>query len=145
MKNAKNFLFILCLSLFSQTIFGQDTAWDLTKQQDGVRMYTKTVDCDLPNEGLYARYTLIKVENTNDKPVSVSWANHKYYNGECLTCSGEENRTRSFELEPGEVLEGECSIATEGHLKAFVRWTRLKNNRMLTRLEIDGLEVHPLY
>lgn len=113
--------------------------WKLYTAQDGVEVFMKKQTCDDPANGVYLEYVLIKVTNTNDQDVQVSWIPHPYHdNKPAFDSNSDDERTASFEIAAGATIEGTCG---DEHLSEYKRFTRKTDMRELTDLELANLTV----
>jgi hypothetical protein len=120
--------------------------WDTLKSVDGVHISQKEAKCDL-SMGYDQVWKLFRFENTNSYTVILIWDIEMHHNGACVTCNdpdGEYHRT--LELQPGEVLEGECKIAEDERLHLFVKFNDSNYTGTpyeLTHYELINLRVEP--
>ena len=138
------FLGFVAASTF-HSVYAQESIpeWSTLFQESGVTIAKQFKHCDVPEDGLYADYYMLRMQNTTDKPVTISWKNQTYYNGECTSCEGRENIATEITLEPGATVSGECRVGSDPRFKIFVRWTRLPNKRTLTSFHLANLTIVP--
>jgi len=138
---------ILILSLTILTSFTSievSDEWEFYKEIDGIKIYTKTSDCEL-SRGYDERRILLKLENTTQIDKTIEWDILLWYNDRCKTCkitSGEYHRKTFVKAESS--LEGECSITTNFDLVIFVEFIDEQykgNKQILTRFELYNLKV----
>lgn len=150
MTKTKEMRIILSILLIS-TGFGVSaqtaTGWDSWKSVDGVEIAQKEAECEL-RMGYDQDWKLFRFENTNSYTVILIWDIEMHHNGECVTCNdpnGEYHRT--LELQPGEVLEGECKIAEDDRLHAFIQFNDPNYtgaSAQLTHFDLKNLQVVPM-
>ncbi len=132
---------IVLVLLFSPlTSFGQ-SPWIELEEKDGVKISYRYADCDMKIEFDQIR-VLLKFENTNSRRLEVFYHADLTYSGNCLTCddpAGEYNR--SFNMSPGEVLEGKCGESIDSHLYFFVKWSDRTNETELTDFHLKNLSI----
>lgn len=117
--------------------------WTLIHQEQGINFYQKFSNCDLPSEGLYANYILIKVENTLNEPTKVQWQNLIHYNNKCTNCS--ENYTPPAKtINAGESLIGQCSYYSDNMLRIFHSWNNKTNKHKLTKIAIANVKTQAI-
>lgn len=123
-----------------------DGSWQLLHEQNGVRMETMQVECDM-NPSFDQEVILLRIINRGDKAVLVDWDVLLWYGGVCKTCDdprGEYHRT--IKLGAGELREADCSEFVDQTYRLFVRFTdpayrNLKNQQVLTKYEIANFKV----
>lgn len=130
--------------LMSFTTIKDDGDWELYKEVDEIKIYTKISDCEL-KKGFDERRILLKIENTSNVDKTIEWDILLWYNDKCLTCnvtSGEYHR--NIHVKSNSSLEGECSIITNFDLVIFVEFIDEQykgNKQVLTRFELNNLIV----
>tara|TARA_R110001592_G_scaffold307299_3_gene581020 strand:+ start:39876 stop:40352 length:477 start_codon:yes stop_codon:yes gene_type:complete len=118
----------------------EENKWELLQQQDGVKFYWTLSNCDLPSDGQYANYYLIKIENTNDSEIKVRWKNEIFYNGQCRNCN--ENYLPQFQtIKANSELVGDCSPYTNQYLRVFHSWNNKPNKDKLTGFRISNITI----
>jgi hypothetical protein len=119
---------------------GIDSAeWELYKEDTGVQIYMKKQTCNDEANGLFLEYVLIKLVNTNNEPVDVSWIAHRWLdNKPAFDGNSEDENSFVFSIPANETLEGEC--AQEG-LSEYKRFTRKTSTPILSDLELAELTV----
>lgn len=131
-------LFLLALSSFKST----GDKWKLYTEENGVRVYTKTSNCQL-NMGFDEQRILIKIENTTSIDKLLDWDLWLWYNKTCRTCessNGEYHRT--LLLPANSSMEGECSVKTNFDLVLFVKF--IDENYKGKKEELTKFELHNL-
>jgi len=136
--------FILSLILISTISFANsgDKEWTLHKEVNGIQIYYKYVDCNIPHEGYYQEQVLLKFVNTTQTPLKIKWQREAWYEGKCTSCGQDEYK---FELliPAGETIVGDCDIYTPSKLKIFSKFLDLKSNVKLEKFNIAVIEVAP--
>lgn len=113
--------------------------WQLYTSENGVDIFMKKQACDDVANGVFLEYVLIKVTNTNDRAIEVSWIPHPYHdNKPAFDSNSDEERTATFVIAAGESVEGDCG---DQHLSEYKRFTRKTDMRELTDLELANLTV----
>jgi len=142
----KLFISIILLTILSINVSGQanktDNQWKLHKEQQGVQIYFKYTDCNIPSEGYYQQQVLLKFVNTTQTPLKVKWQKEAWYEGKCATCGKDEYK---FELKipAGETIVGECDIYSPSYLKIFSKFLDFDAKVQLEKFNLDIIEVTP--
>ncbi len=143
--NTKRIFHLILFSLFfiSFSLSAQNSKeWLLHKEANGVQIYYKYTDCNIPSEGVYKEMVILKFVNTTQVPLKIKWQREAWYEGKCTSCGSDEYK---FELEipAGETIVGECDIYAPSKLKIFSKFLDLKSNVYLEKFNLDILEVSP--
>jgi hypothetical protein len=143
LSTMKKFLTALSVTfLLSVILHGYTSSQDiLYKEQDGVRItYTKQQHT-LPDHQVM-EYLVMKIENRNAHPVTISWKLDLWYNGNCRTCNHPSPSGYEFEqtLRPGEVITGD--VRTDDlMLRIWFRNSKPGTEIELTKFEFTGLAI----
>lgn len=141
----KKLLFALGLLMGALPAICQQTVtktsdWNLVFENEQVKLFSKYTNCEIPEDGLYAEYILLKAENKTANPVQLSWYNDTYYPSGCTNCDHQRRDTkRTIVLDPKQVQEGNCNPGLNIGLKVFSRWLRAENHRTLEKLIISEI------
>ena len=131
----------LASPLCAQSLIQKTVDWKVFFEDDKVKFYSKYEDCNLPSEGLFAEYILLKVENKTATPVEVSWYTDNYYPNGCSNCDHDvRDRKRTTQLKPYSSLEGDCSVGLNIGLKVFSKWLRMDNQRTLEYIKVTEIQ-----
>jgi hypothetical protein len=145
MKNLFALLFIglSVLSLSSQTtadypIIERSTDWILYQEANGVQQYYMFAECNIPEEGFFREYVLIKIVNTTSETKQVDWDIVKWYGKNCNNCDEQsQEQHRSVIVEPNASLIGNCSLKTDKTLKMFSKFLNYQmEDWVLTHFEL---------
>ncbi len=136
MKGHQLVIFTLILStVFTVNLMGQNsypaiersTDWILYQESNGVQQYYKFTECNIPEEGFYREYVLIRLVNTTNSIKQVDWDIVKWYGEKCINPDGNiEEQHRSVLLQPNETLDGSCALDTDKTLKMFSKFLNYK-------------------
>jgi hypothetical protein len=139
MKTIKSLL-VLASLLVSSSIFSQvnSNKWQTLKTVDGVVFSEKLTDCSQPEEGYFAEYYLIKIENTSQIPLTVSFEKEVFYNAKLASNDGQKP---IYTIAPGETVIGDCALGSDANLKIFKKWIDLENKRVLTKHSLKNIKV----
>jgi len=119
--------------------------WNLVFENDQVKLFSKYTNCEIPEEGLYAEYILLKAENKTSETVHLSWYNDTYYPEGCSNCNHQRKDTkRIIILDPKQAIEGNCLPGLNSGLKVFSKWLKMSNPRILTQLTISEITTAPV-
>jgi len=132
-------LVIIMSSAFAPNI--DNSNWTLYKELNGVQIYTKVNNCQLPSTTKSNEYILFKYVNTTNKNKRISGRVDAYYNNLCRSCNLDSPNEYEFsiDLKAGQFQEGNCS----DELKAFKLYYSSKDKRIaaLSKFEFSNLIV----
>ena len=138
------FTFLLIIIFISAASYAKkgDNEWILHKEVNGIQIYYKYVECNIPSEGYYQEQVLLKFVNTTQTPLKIKWQREAWFQGKCTSCGKDEYK---FELNipAGESIVGDCDIYSPSKLKIFSKFLDLKSEVKLEKFNIDVLEVAP--
>ena len=143
----------LLLIMLLGGLFGANGQFDLSRVSEWTTVnatmqyklsYVYT-DCNIPSEGLYAEYVLLRFENTSKEKLEISWYNDTYYDGKCTNCDHSKRDTkRTIVLAPGEVAQGKCAIGLNIGLRVHSKWTQMSGYPELETLKVTDVQVKPV-
>lgn len=152
--NRQHFLLVFVLiTLITSSLSAQEqtdfpaiqrsTDWVLYQEQNGVQQYYKFEECNIPAEGFYREYILVKLVNTTSQPKIVEWDVVKWYASTCNNCDlSNPEQHRNVELGANEALEGNCSLETDKTLKMFSKFLNYNMKEWeLTHFELRNYTV----
>jgi hypothetical protein len=121
----------------------QPTQWTLLNQQNGVQVNYKFSDCDL-EQGFKQQWVLFQLKNSTSEIKVVEYDLQVSFNGKCTTCDGSEEHHRKLRLQPGETLEGKCSLSSDPELRVVSKLLDIPNpsKSELTNILIANLKVY---
>ncbi len=142
MKTRASLLLIVILAgVFSAFMNSSGENWELYKEINGVKIYTRKMDCLLQDGVHKNQYLIFKYENNTKKPMRVSGRVDVWYNGNCRSCDLDSPNEYEFsiDLPAGESREGNCS----DELPAFKLYRKMSDSEkvMLTKFELRNLNV----
>jgi hypothetical protein len=142
MKTIKSLL-VLASLLVSSSLFSQvnPNKWQALKTVDKVVFSEKLTDCSQPEEGYFAEFYLVKIENTNNFPVTVTFEKDFAYNGKDAANDG---MISTYTIKPGESVEGTCDFTSDSNLKIFKKFLKRENKVALTKHSVKNIQVNPL-
>lgn len=137
MKSLKFILgLVIILSLGS---FKQSSDWTLYKTEKGVQFFYKVTDCDDEKNGLYQNFVILKVVNTTNFDVKVSFKKEVWYNNECRTCDDYGNEfTTNLSLLSNSEKVGNC----KGELSIFSEFKDKPDVSKLSKFELVDIKVN---
>lgn len=97
----------------------RSSEWETYVDETTFSIEYRFVDCD-PEMGYDQEMIILRVTNKSEDLISVGWFLQTYYSkDECRTCDYKDEYYFTLNLNPGEILEGDCSIYSESKLKLF--------------------------
>ena len=145
MKLVKLFLFAFFMSACAVVGSAQVSAkassitdqWTLVHSQNGINFYAQTSVCTLYEGVKPFDYVFLKVENTTNETVTISFELGTILNGECFGC-GSNEAIASLTLAPNAATENNCSTATQG------MHGLIQNRMSKTVNRFDGIQINTI-
>jgi len=139
----KKFLTILSVTFLLSILLNGYTSNQeiLYQEKDGVRItYTKQQHT-LPDDQVM-EYLVMRLENRNTHPVTVTWKLDLWYNDVCRTCNQSPPTGYEFErtLQPGEIITGDVR-KDDLMLRIWYRNVSSGTDIRLTKFEFTGLAI----
>jgi hypothetical protein len=127
----------------SYPVIERSTDWVLYQESNGVQQFYKFSECNIPEEGFFREYVLVKLVNTTAQIRYVDWDIVKWYGENCVNPDGNlEEQHRSLILQPNETVEGSCSLDTDKTLKMFSKFLNYKfDDWVLSNFELRNYTV----
>jgi hypothetical protein len=140
------FITTLSFSAIGQTISldlkqNKPTTWVTILNNNTAELKYQIIDCNDPENGLYAEYAFLTASNKTQEAIDISWELHMYYNDECISCNGDSEHQRKITLQPNESIEANCLVNSNSSLKIFSKWTQINNKRVLTKIEFANISI----
>ncbi len=134
-------LILLSIVFISCTVYCQtDSEWVLFNSVSGVEFYKKETACtpeNIPNQ----KGILIKIINTNQSEVEVSWELNVWYDGVQHKADIKDGENEyKISLRAGASTQGSCDIPN-GALYIFKEFTTFKGGAVMTKFEFDNLKL----
>lgn len=113
-------------------------------KNEQIEFSAKWINCERPQDGIYAEYILMKIQNLSKQTLVISWYNDIYMNESCTNCDHSlRDRKRTITLQPGQTMEGDCAPGLNVGLRVFSKWLRMANKKELTGLVVSEVSVSP--
>jgi len=148
MKRQSIFLgFFLSCIFFQFTQAQNNSAWSLHKQENGIEIYTQTVECEIRSEGFHQEFVLLMFVNTTPLNQKIEWQLESWYygtgyEGRCVTCDKDEYKF-SLNIPANSTVTGNCDLYSESKLKIFSKFLNFKTDVGLEKFNIDILNIYP--
>lgn len=98
------------------------TDWIFYVDEEKFSIDYQLANCD-PEMGYDKEMVLLRLTNKTEDLISVSWVTQLYTSkDECRNCEARDEYHFTVNLNPGESVEGNCSIYTDNKLKIFSRF-----------------------
>jgi len=117
-----------------------NSQWVEIDQNDGVKISMKYADCQF-NSGFDERRILLKFENLQNYPVSVSWDTELYHDGNCHYCDDLSESNRTQNLDANASIEGECVRREKEHLYYIVKFLNSEGKTLTKVPELSDFEL----
>jgi len=120
------------------------TEWQHVQSVEGVLFYVKKADCNWPQDGIYQEMILIKVVNTTEYDLSISWDILQWYDGTLWTrLPVRPENKHQFVLKGGEMLEGTCERTNlyYSSLTVFSRFLNYEDKPEMTKFELSNINI----
>ena len=136
---------LLISSSFSSDVFGQIASYKNRNYQplnskDGIEFYYKYQECVDAATGDKIEEIIIKVTNTTNKDIELSWDLETWYNETCFGCRENDNNHFSISLKAGESKEGSCETRlTNKALIIFSMYLNRENKSVYTKCNLKNI------
>lgn len=100
---------------------GKPADWISYMDQEDFKIEYRFSDCD-PSSGLDNESVLFKFTNKTQGTLVLSWHLNLSYDEVCRTCDYPEEYGYEMNLEPNQILEGDCTTEGNYRLKVFSRF-----------------------
>ncbi|MEY4522283.1 MAG: hypothetical protein RIT10_1468 [Bacteroidota bacterium] len=117
-KKIKNVLFVLSLIIsvhtFAQQKLKTSENWNLIKEQNGVNFYSRLSECDMIEGQKKLVYSFLKIENTTNQALSISFDHVLAFKEGCDGCVPNPECAVAVNIPANAALEADCNI--NGHV-----------------------------
>ncbi len=117
-KKIKKVLFVLSLIIsvhsFAQQKLITSENWSLIKEQNGVNFYSRLSECDMIEGQKKLVYSFLKIENTTNQALSISFDHVLAFKEGCDGCVPNPECAVSVNIPANAALEADCNI--NGHV-----------------------------
>lgn len=117
-KIIKNVFFVLSLMIsansFAQQKLKTSDDWSLLKEQNGVKFYSRLSECDMIEGQKKLVYSFLKIENTTNQALSISFDHVLAFKEGCDGCVPNPECAVAVNIPANAVLEADCNI--NGHV-----------------------------
>lgn len=120
------------------------TEWQLVQSVEGALFYVKKADCTWPQDGIYQEMILIKVVNTTEYDLVISWDILQWYDGTLWTrLPVRPENKHQLVLKGGEMLEGTCERTSQYYssLTVFSRFLNYEDKPEMTKFELSNINI----
>ncbi len=138
-------LFTYC-SMFSlttktTTITVKNKEWKLFTNKDGIQIYFKYEECHDIKNGIHQEEVVLKLVNTTDKNIQISWDLEKWYNDNCKGCDTFDKENHfSIMINASETKIGSCETRYDfRELIIFSKFLNMENTSTLTKFNIKNI------
>ncbi len=106
LKMSKKFILLLLL-LMALSSMGQDVKktveFTTFLKNDKIEFSGVWMDCEQPQDGVYAEYVILRLKNLTSETLTVSWYNDIFMDETCTNCDHSiPDRKRTVTLQPGQ-------------------------------------------
>lgn len=137
------FLTFCSFILMSQETNADKVKWILYKEQNGVQIHYKYVECNDIHNGIFKEMLYFQFVNTVNASMNVSFDEELWYNDKCISCKTISSEYhKEFVLEPGGVSEPDCE--TGHNLKIFSKFLNNTKASQLSKFELINLIIKPI-
>lgn len=136
------FFTMLIITAIAFSSFSKTDEWNLYKQDKGVQIFYKQVDCDDVANGLFQKFVIFKLVNTTDFDIKIDWKYELWYNDVCYTCDeSSEHKTISLTVKAQSEIVGDCA---NNELGIFSEFKNHPDVAKLSKFEFGSLNIKPL-
>jgi hypothetical protein len=144
-------LLVFMLTITQKTIAQQElpskifktSNWTAYIEQDGIQLFYKFEECNIPSEGFYREMVLLKLVNKNQEPKQVSWDIVLWYKDNCVNCDlSNIEQNRSITIAANSEMEATCALEEGQTLKMFSKFLNYKfDDWELTHFELRNFNI----
>lgn len=142
-------LFAVCIS--TNALMAQSTthekldftakSWKSYFVSEQISIDYKFEDCS-QSIGYNQEKLLLRITNTSETAITISWHTILEYNGECKTCDYPDEYGYSVTIQPNETIEGDCSLEYRHELTYFSKFVDERYHGIPT--ELTGFDMRNL-
>lgn len=141
------FVFILNAKAQSQNelpskIFKSNN-WTPYIEKDGIQLFYKFEECNIPSEGYYREMVLLKIINNNPQDKEISWDIVLWYKENCVNCDlSNIEQKRNISIPGNAQMEATCALEEGQTLKMFSKFLNYKfDDWELSHFELRNFSV----
>ncbi len=143
MKTSIKSLLIFSLLILCAHNFAQESEWKLYKKVSGVEIYTTEISCSEPSIPSQ-KAIILKVINTTDKDIQISWDRRVWYDGKEVDHNVKEGENHMVTtVEANSFVKGDCSVPF-GALYFYLEFIVYKNSSKMTNFVLENITVKKL-
>ena len=134
-------IFSLLLVFISTISFAQKD-WKIYTSIKGVNIYTKDADCYFKDgSNMNQRVILFKIENTNNKEITIEWDLRVWYNGkESVNNVTPEEKHVVIKIKANSILQGDSSLSIR-NLYLYKKYLDFEKSQEMTKFVLENLKV----
>jgi hypothetical protein len=136
------FLFLSSFT-FSQgklSVHQLNESWQLLDESKGVKIFAKKQQCVLTEGQLPLEYVFLKLENSNNSVVEISYSLGSLFKEGCVHCEPNSEMDLKQSLSAGETVTATCELPLKG-LHALIDNPNLKKGWDFEAVLINNLKV----
>jgi len=130
----------LRFTIFSLLLGGSSLFAQKSIDQNGIKISTAPLHCDVPSEGYEADLIALTITNTTNEIKTISYSFELYYDNNCATC-GHDEYLYSQTLQPLQTLQGICLDRNNMGLTIFDHMPAHLTKTTLTDFNIKNVNV----
>ncbi len=112
-------LMLLSFVSFGQTTNLPNTDWTKFIEQKGIVFSTKRNSCEMVGNNKALYYSFLKIENTTNEKVYISFNYGLQYEEGCSGCDDYSEHHVEMAIEPNQTIEGDCTFS-DGKLTRLI-------------------------
>jgi len=117
--------------------------WQLYSELNGVQIFYKYVECNDVHNGIYSEYVYIRIINTTNVAMNISWDEEIWYDNKCFSCGKNPAEFhKEFTIDAGDIMEPSCK--TKRSLKIFSKFLNNTKASELTKFKLNNLTINPI-
>jgi hypothetical protein len=126
--------------IFSLLLGGSSLFAQKSIDQNGIKISTAPLHCNVPSEGYEADLIALTITNTTNEIKTISYSFELYYDNNCATC-GHDEYLYSQTLQPLQTLQGICLDHNNMGLTIFDHMPAHLTKTTLTDFNIKNVTV----
>ena len=104
-------MMLLSFVSLGQTKNTPSTDWVQYTEQEGILFYLKRDNCEMVGSTKPLYYSFLKIENTTNEKVYISFNYGLQYEEGCSGCDDYSEHHVEMSIEPNQTLEGDCTFS----------------------------------
>lgn len=116
--------------------------WQSLYNEKEVLVEYRYANCDMVQDGIAFDAVYLRIKNFSASPFIVSWELELKYGEKCYNCDNESEELKyKLELQPYEIMEGQCGDENKYHLRIFSKYLKEESETELSEFRIKNVKL----